>query len=98
MTQPTVGYKQLRRPLDDRMVAGVASGVARYLGIDPVLVRVGFVILAVMTWGAALLAYPVMWTVSPDEPAPAPPAWRDPTDPTWGQPAEPTGSTAPGGD
>jgi phage shock protein PspC (stress-responsive transcriptional regulator) len=79
-------YKQLRRPLDDRMVAGVCSGVARYIGIDPVLVRIGFAVLAIVTWGAALIAYPVMWFVMPDEPAPAAPPRRDPADPTWGQP------------
>ena len=88
MTQPTAtGYKLLRRPLDDRMVAGVCSGIGRYFGIDPVLVRVGFAVLAIATWGAALLAYPIMWIVMPDEPAPAPPVWRDPSDPTWGNPA-----------
>src|SRR3954466_13374722 len=87
MTQPTVGYKQLRRPLDDRMVAGVCSGVARYLGIDPVLVRVGFAVLAFVTWGAALIAYPVMWIIMPDEPTAQPSPWRDRTDPAWGQPS-----------
>jgi phage shock protein PspC (stress-responsive transcriptional regulator) len=88
MTQPTVGYKQLRRPFDDRIVAGVCSGVARYFGIDPVLVRMGFVILAIVTWGAALLAYPIMWIIMPDEPKPAEPVWRDPADPTWGKPTQ----------
>jgi phage shock protein PspC (stress-responsive transcriptional regulator) len=68
------------------MVAGVCSGVARYLGIDPVLVRVGFAVLAFVTWGTALLAYPVMWIIMPDEPAQQPPVWRDPADPAWGQP------------
>ena len=86
MTQPTVGYRKLRRPLDDRMVAGVCSGLARYFGIDPVLVRIGFVVLALATWGVALVGYAVMWVVMPDEDAPEPPAWRDPSDPTWGQP------------
>jgi phage shock protein PspC (stress-responsive transcriptional regulator) len=87
MTQPTATpYKQLRRPTDDRIVAGVCSGVGRYLGIDPVLIRVGFAVLAILTWGTALLVYPVMWFIMPDEPAPAPPVWRDPTDPSWGQP------------
>ncbi|AGZ39286.1 PspC domain-containing protein [Actinoplanes friuliensis] len=90
MTQPTVApYKQLRRPLDDRIVAGVCSGLGRYLGVDPVLVRVGFAVLTVITWGTAALAYPIMWFIMPEEPAeaapPAPP-WRDPADPTWGQP------------
>ena len=69
MTQPTVTpYKQLRRPTDDRIVAGVCSGVGRYLGVDPVLIRVGFAVLAVITWGTALLAYPVMWFLMPEEP------------------------------
>jgi phage shock protein C len=91
MTQPTATpYKQLRRPTDDRIVAGVCSGVGRYLGVDPVLIRVGFAVIAVLTWGAALLAYPIMWFVMPDEPAPAPPVWRDPADPSRGQP--PTGA------
>ena len=62
MTTPTTApYKQLRRPLDDRIVAGVCSGVGRYFGIDPVLVRVAFAVLAVITWGTALLAYPTTW-------------------------------------
>jgi phage shock protein PspC (stress-responsive transcriptional regulator) len=87
MTQPSAApYKQLRRPTDDRIVAGVCSGIGRYLGVDPVLVRVAFAILVVLSWGTALLAYPIMWFIMPDEPAPAAPAWRDPSDPTWGQP------------
>ncbi|HET6483323.1 MAG TPA: PspC domain-containing protein [Actinoplanes sp.] len=80
-------YKQLRRPLDDRLAAGVCSGVGRYFAIDPVLVRVAFALLAVVTLGAALLAYPVLWFLMPEEPTPAAPIWRDPSDPTWGRPA-----------
>ncbi|HEY0002645.1 MAG TPA: PspC domain-containing protein [Actinoplanes sp.] len=79
-------YRQLLRPLDDRIVAGVCSGIGRYFGVDPVLIRVAFALLAVVTWGVALIAYPVMWFLIPDEPAPAGPAWRDPRDPRWGQP------------
>ncbi|GAA3336996.1 hypothetical protein GCM10020358_11660 [Amorphoplanes nipponensis] len=87
MTTPTVTpYKQLRRPLDDRILAGVCSGIGRYLAVDPVLVRVGFVVLAALTWGAAVLAYPIAWFLMPEEPAPPAPPWRDPADPSWGQP------------
>jgi phage shock protein PspC (stress-responsive transcriptional regulator) len=90
MTSPHVApYKQLRRPLDDRIVAGVCSGIGRYLRVDPVLVRVGFAVLAALTWGAAVLAYPVAWFLMPEEPAPDAPIWRDPADPTWGQPPTP---------
>ena len=79
-------YRQLRRPLDDRVLAGVCSGVGRYFGVDPVLIRVTFVLLAAVTWGTMLLAYPLAWFLMPDEPAPATPAWPDPTDRNWGTP------------
>ena len=87
MTEHTVApYKQLRRPLDDRIVAGVCSGIGRYLGVDPVLIRVGFAVLTVLTWGTALLAYPVIWFLMPEEPRAAAPVLPDPTDPSWGVP------------
>ena len=63
-------YKQLRRPLDDRVVAGVCSGIGRYFEVDPVLIRVAFAIFAAATWGAGLLAYPVMWFLIPEEVTP----------------------------
>jgi len=75
MTVPTP-YRQLRRPTTDRVVAGVASGLGRYFNVDPTLVRVVFVLLIALTWGAAALAYPVMWFLIPEEPAHAP-AWPD---------------------
>ncbi|GIE96027.1 PspC domain-containing protein [Paractinoplanes rishiriensis] len=75
-------YRRLLRPLDDRIVAGVCSGIGRYFGVDPVLIRVAFAIFAVVTWGTALIAYPVIWFLMPEEPPATPPA---PT-PTWYQP------------
>ena len=60
-------YKQLRRPLDDRVVAVVCSGIGRYFEVDPVLIRVAFAIFAAATWGAGLLAYPLMWFLIPDD-------------------------------
>jgi phage shock protein PspC (stress-responsive transcriptional regulator) len=55
------------RPRDDRQIAGVAAGIARRYDIDPVLVRVGFVVAAFFGIGAAL--YIVGWLVLPDTPA-----------------------------
>jgi phage shock protein PspC (stress-responsive transcriptional regulator) len=55
------------RPRDDRQVAGVAAGIARRYDIDPVLVRVGFVVAAFSGIGAAL--YVAGWVLLPDEPA-----------------------------
>jgi phage shock protein PspC (stress-responsive transcriptional regulator) len=63
------------RPRDDRQIAGVAAGIARRYDIDPVLVRVGFVVAAFFGIGAAL--YIVGWLVLPDTPAdPAVPEGR----------------------
>lgn len=75
---PHAPYKQLRRPTTDRMVAGVASGVGRYLNVDPTLVRVVFAVGTLLTGGIAALAYPIMWFLMPAEPASAP-AWPHPT-------------------
>ena len=77
-------YRRLLRPLDDRIVAGVCSGIGRYFGVDPVLIRVAFAIFAVVTWGVALVAYPVMWFLIPEEPAEVAPGAPDPR---WGPPA-----------
>jgi phage shock protein C len=79
-------YKQLRRARADRMIAGVASGLGRYFDVDPTLVRVIFAAAAVLTGGIALLAYPIMWFVMPEEPVDAPP-WPHPA--TTAPPAQP---------
>jgi phage shock protein C len=77
MTQMPSSYKTLRRYRSDKMLAGVCGGLARYLGIDPVLARVLYVLGAFLTGGALILAYAILWIVMPEEPAT--PAW--PTDP-----------------
>jgi phage shock protein PspC (stress-responsive transcriptional regulator) len=58
--------RHLVRTTDGRIIAGVASGLGRYLGIDPVVLRVAFVALALLG-GAGLVLYLVMWAVVPDE-------------------------------
>lgn len=50
----------------DRKIAGVAGGVAEYFAIDPVIVRLGFVI-AVFAGGTGLIAYAIAWLVLPDD-------------------------------
>jgi phage shock protein PspC (stress-responsive transcriptional regulator) len=48
------------------MLAGVAAGLADYLDVDPTLVRIGFVVLAVMG-GVAVPLYLAGWLLIPDE-------------------------------
>ena len=55
---------QLRRSADDRMLAGVAGGLARYLNVDVTLVRVAIAALTLLTGvGAAL--YIAAWLLIP---------------------------------
>jgi phage shock protein C len=49
------------------MVGGVVGGLAEYLGIDPTLARVGYVVLSVISAGfPGLLVYLVLWMVIPE--------------------------------
>ncbi len=58
--------KKLVRSRTDRMVLGVASGIARYFSIDPVIVRLVFVLTA-LAGGPGVIAYIVMALIMPEE-------------------------------
>jgi phage shock protein C len=64
----------LNRPREDRKIAGVCSGIAKYLGIDVTLVRVVMAVLAIWPPGVGLILYVVCWIVMPQEPLLLPPA------------------------
>ncbi len=55
---------RLMRSETDRMIAGVCGGLAAYLGVDPVLVRLAFVILFLAS-GIGLGIYAILWIVVP---------------------------------
>jgi signal transduction histidine kinase len=57
----------LRRSADNRVIAGVAAGVAGYLRVDRMLIRLGFALLAVCG-GVGLLAYLALWLTVPAAP------------------------------
>jgi phage shock protein C len=59
--------KVLMRRRDGRMLAGVCAGIAAYLGVDVTLVRVIWVVVAILTGGAGTLAYLAAWIIIPDE-------------------------------
>ncbi|HUJ07681.1 MAG TPA: PspC domain-containing protein [Streptosporangiaceae bacterium] len=64
------GYRELYRPIDDRMLAGVASGIARYLGVDAIVVRIVLAVLA-FVGGAGIPIYLAGWLLIPEEGADA---------------------------
>lgn len=65
MTEPRAP-RQLRRSQRDGMVGGVASGLAAYFGIDPIIVRIAFVA-SLFVGGIGLVAYIAGWLLVPDE-------------------------------
>jgi phage shock protein C len=58
---------QLRRSETDRVIAGVAGGIAQRFGINSTLVRLAWV-LAVFFGGFGILAYVILWIVLPKGP------------------------------
>ena len=59
---------RLYRSVDDRMLAGVAGGVAERLDADPSIIRVVWALLVVLTGGLAFVAYLIMAVVVPEAP------------------------------
>lgn len=57
---------RLRRSVTDRHIGGVAGGLARHLDVDPLIIRVTFVV-AIFFGGAGLLAYIGAWALVPEE-------------------------------
>ncbi len=59
--------RKLYRSIKDKMLAGVAGGLAEYFNVDPTIVRVVFVI-SLFLGGAGVLAYILLWIIVPEEP------------------------------
>lgn len=58
--------KKLKRNTQDKMVAGVASGLAQYFQLDVVWVRIAFA-LAIFFGGGGLWVYIILWIAMPEE-------------------------------
>src|SRR3954454_3941759 len=56
----------LRRDPDRRLIAGVRAGIAGYFGIDPLLIRIGFVI-AAAAGGFGIVLYVACLILMPEE-------------------------------
>jgi phage shock protein C len=62
--------KRLLRSRNDRIAAGVAGGIAAMFNVDPLLVRIAFLALALFN-GIGLIIYLVLWLLVPNEDSPA---------------------------
>jgi phage shock protein C len=69
---PQPAQRVVRRSRSERVLAGVCGGVGRYLGVDPVLLRIAFIILALAN-GLGVIAYVVAWVAIPEEQPDQPP-------------------------
>jgi len=58
--------QSLSRPRNNRMIAGVCSGIGRRFGIDPTIVRLAFVA-SMLLPGPQILLYIVGWVLIPEE-------------------------------
>ncbi len=58
--------KKLTRSTQDQMVGGVAAGIADYLNLDPVIVRLIFVLLTLKS-GIGPVLYLILWLIMPEE-------------------------------
>ncbi len=59
---------QLTRSKTDRVIAGVAGGIAERFGLDPTLVRIAWVV-SIFFGGFGILLYVVLWIVLPTGPS-----------------------------
>jgi phage shock protein C len=48
----------------DSIIAGVAAGIANYFDLDPVLVRLIWVVVS-LAWGLGVIAYLIAWIIMP---------------------------------
>jgi len=58
-------FKKLFRDRENRFISGVSSGIAHYLDLDVVWIRIAFILLTVFS-GMGLIAYIVFWIVTPE--------------------------------
>ena len=63
-----MGSKRLYRSGRDKLLGGVCGGIADYVNIDPVVIRILWVIGAFASLGTAILIYIILWIIMPRNP------------------------------
>ena len=60
--------KKLFRDTNDRFIGGVASGLAHYIGMDPVWMRLIWILIVLAGVGSPILVYIILWILIPEAP------------------------------
>lgn len=60
--------KKLYLSETDRKLGGVCGGLGEYFDKDPTLFRIGFIIVALLSFGLGIVAYLLMWMITPKKP------------------------------
>ncbi len=63
-----ISAKRLYRSRTNRMLAGVAGGIAEYFGWDPTLVRLGVVVALIFGHVVTFILYLAAWLIIPEQP------------------------------
>jgi len=70
-SRETMPGQPLRRSRNDRVIAGVIGGLADYLGLDPTLSRIAYVLLSIFSAAfPGILVYILLWILIPPEGSP----------------------------
>jgi phage shock protein C len=68
---------RLSRPMDQKKIAGVCAGFARYFAVDVTLMRILWIAMTIVTGGLGLLIYLAAWILMPkDYPVPGAEGYR----------------------
>ena len=61
----TIGNRKLYRNTDSAVLGGVLSGIAAFFNVNPLWIRLLFIVIAIISFGAAILVYAVLWIAVP---------------------------------
>ena len=65
-----MAVKRLTRPKEGRILGGVCAGIGNYFEVDPVVIRIVWVVLTLLSLGTGIIAYIIAWIIIPEEEEP----------------------------
>jgi phage shock protein C len=61
--------KRLYRSTTERLLGGVCGGIGRHIDVDPIIIRIVWILITCVSLGIGIIAYLVCWVVIPEEPS-----------------------------